>query len=110
MNRNLPIFFLLTVSLFASGCSSTPVFIPESQTSATAPDPDRPSYPVYARSCGFLLLGLVPIGTNERFINAYQKLISQRSGTLSQVTLQESWYWGLIGTGYCATFTGLVTP
>ncbi|TGK32497.1 hypothetical protein EHQ12_19080, partial [Leptospira gomenensis] len=98
------------VLLLTSGCSSTPVFLPENQTASTAKDPNLPSYPVYGRSCGFLLFGILPIDTNERFIRAYQKMISQRKGTVSQITLQESWYWGLIGTGYCATFTGLVTP
>ncbi|PJZ55914.1 hypothetical protein CH367_18150 [Leptospira barantonii] len=55
------------------------------------------------------MLFFIPIGINGRFAKAYSKISAQaKDGILSQITLEESWYYGFIGTGYCTTITALV--
>lgn len=107
MNRNvfrIALLLALTVS-----CISQPVFIPENTKQQPKSDQNSITYPAYAKECGFVLLFLIPIGINDRFAKAYAKISAQaKNGILSQLTLQESWYYGFIGTGYCTTMTALI--
>jgi hypothetical protein len=50
----------------------------------------------------------VPMGLNSRVDRAYDNALRSVPGAtaLVNVTLQENWYWWLIGTARCVTITG----
>lgn len=50
----------------------------------------------------------IPVGLNERMQNAYSDALSKAPGAtgLTNVTLQENWYWFVIGTMRKVTITG----
>jgi hypothetical protein len=52
---------------------------------------------------GFMLLGVFPIGQNDRFQRAYDKAVSKVAGPhvrLTNICVWESWYWAYVGNGY----------
>ncbi|WP_241555988.1 hypothetical protein [Leptospira yasudae] len=100
---------VLLCSFFFVSCFAEPLLIPENKI-VKPTSVNSITYPVYAKECGFVLLLVIPIGINDRFVRAYAKISAQaKDGFLSEITLQESWFYGLIGTGYCTTMTGMVT-
>ena len=64
-------------------------------------------------ACGSLGLlatayNFVPMGLNSRVERAYADAVSSVPGAtgLTDVTMQENWYWWLVGTARCVTITG----
>jgi len=71
-------------------------------------------------ACGSLLIdgfwwwpqlatwNFIPIGLNSRVERAYQEAVSSVSGAtgLINVTMEERWYWWVIGNARCVTVTG----
>lgn len=51
---------------------------------------------------------VIPMGANSRVERAYSDAIASVPGAtgLVNVTMQEDWYWWLIGTARCVTITG----
>ena len=51
---------------------------------------------------------VVPMGLNSRVERAYANAVASVPGAtaLLNVTVQENWYWWLIGTSRCVTITG----
>ncbi|AXR69907.1 hypothetical protein DPV73_16845 [Leptospira mayottensis] len=87
------------IVLFTFSCFSQPLIIPEDKNKK--PSSNFMIYPAYAKKCGLLLLMFILIGINDRFVNAYSKIVKQaKGGILSRITLQKSWHYGFIGTGY----------
>ncbi|AOP34603.1 hypothetical protein A0128_12540 [Leptospira tipperaryensis] len=97
--------FILFLFLFIS-CISNPVFIEQKQITET----EVVSSPAFARECGIVLLYLIPIDVNDRYSRAYAKLVEQAKdgGVLTEIRIQESWYYQFLGTKYCTTFTAKV--
>ena len=63
--------------------------------------------PARASACGFLLLDLIPIAVNDRAARAYAEALSNASGVaLTDTTVEDSWYFALIGTVLCTEVTG----
>lgn len=65
------------------------------------------------RACGSMLVGtptynFIPVYLNSRVERAYQRAVESVPGAtaLGDVTLQESWYWWVIGSTRCTTITG----
>lgn len=50
----------------------------------------------------------IPMGLNSRVENAYIDALNKVPGakSLTNVTMQEDWYWWLIGTARCVTVSG----
>lgn len=68
---------------------------------------------VTGSACGSLgVLGtstyFIPAGLNDRVERAYQAAVASQPGATSlvNVTMQEDWYWWLVGTFRCVTITG----
>jgi hypothetical protein len=64
-------------------------------------------------ACGSMLVlstayYFIPIAFNSRVKRAYQSAIASVPGAtgLVDVTIQENWYWWLLGTARCVTITG----
>jgi len=61
-------------------------------------------------SHGILLSGyyFIPMGLNSRDERAYKNAVDSVPGAtgLVNVTIQEDWYWWLIGTAHCVKVTG----
>lgn len=61
-------------------------------------------------SLGILATGYyaIPLGLNSRLENAYIDALNKVPGAtaLTNVTMQEDWFWWLIGTARCVTLSG----
>ena len=80
-----------------TACNSTQVRIP------TAPiGPNEKSLgPTEGHSTGLMILGLIPVNQNERFVNAYNDATTKAGATrLTDVTISERWWWGYVLNGY----------
>jgi hypothetical protein len=59
-----------------------------------------------------MLLGtatnFIPVGLNTRVEDAYARALAAKPGAtaLTNVTMQESWFWWIIGTARCVTIKG----
>lgn len=101
----------LTIILFISlmsGCSSTPIKFP----AITATEVDvANSREIHGKACGFQLLLLIPININGRYEDAYEQLI-QAAGReqIANVRIEESWFYGFVGTGYCTKLMATAYP
>lgn len=83
--------------LATTACHSTQVRIP------TAPiGPNEKSLgPTEGHSTGLMILGVIPVNQNERFVNAYNQAAAKAGGTrLTDVTISERWWWGYVLNGY----------
>ncbi len=51
---------------------------------------------------------VIPMGLNSRVERAYSNAVASVPGATSliNVTMQENWYWWLLGTSRCVTITG----
>jgi len=98
---------VLLISL-ASGCSSEMVTIVP-----RPPDNAKVIASVEGTGAGALCIGypplsLIPVGLNGRMESAYRDALSKAPGAtgLKNVTLQEDWYWIVVGTLRYTTITG----
>ena len=99
---------LLGAVFFLAGCASDPVNI--------APLPAAQSQKLGHASgtgCGTMLLlstssNFIPAGLNSRVDRAYAHALESVPGAtaLVDVTLEESWFWWVIGTTRCVTISG----
>lgn len=83
------------------------------KVSPTPPDNYQSLGPTTGQACGSL--GIVatayyaiPMGLNSRVENAYIDALNKVPGakSLTNVTMQEDWFWWLIGTARCVTVSG----
>ena len=102
--RGTSILSLGLLSLVASGCVSQPLRIPTvTKTSYDTLGEGKGS------ATGLMLFNFIPIGQNERFVNAYEAAVKSRGGdALLDPVIKESWFWGYILNGYTAEITGTV--
>ncbi|TGK15671.1 hypothetical protein EHO61_15070 [Leptospira fluminis] len=108
--RTILSLFLTAATVLTVGCNSVPLNMPANAPLKTEKGQSITSYPISAESCGFQLLLFIPIGVNSRQVEAYSKLISQSiGGRISDLKMEESWYYGLVGTGYCTRFSALLS-
>jgi len=60
-----------------------------------------------ASATGLMLLGLIPIGQNNRFVRAQNSAIQAKGGdALINTQVQEKWFWGWVLNGYTTTVSG----
>jgi len=92
----------IAATAFLVGCAGTPVQL---GTRTSVPTPIAGvARPISAEACGFQLLLLIPINTNDRMATAYRSLVAQAgSDYITDVQIQERWGYWLVGTSYCTT-------
>ncbi|KAF0216394.1 MAG: hypothetical protein FD174_3684 [Geobacteraceae bacterium] len=110
--------FLMIAFMTATGCASAyKTVLP------TPPDHYQKLGEAKGNACGSMIIlampyNFIPIpvvelpffrgNLNERVANAYQNAIDSVPGAtaLLNVTMQENWYWWLLGSTKCVTITG----
>lgn len=94
----------IAATLLLVGCAGDPVQL---GTRTSVPTPTAGvARPISAQACGFQLLLFIPINTNDRMATAYKSLEAQAGGDyITDVRIQESWGYRLVGTSYCTTLT-----
>ena len=103
-----PALMAIATSAMLGGCAS--------EFTTVAPTPP----PHYSRlgaatgkdcgSLGLLATGyyFVPLGLNDRTEIAYRNAVASVPGAtgLADVTVQEDWFWWVLGTAWCVTIRG----
>jgi len=103
---------IFAMVLLIASCSGTPVKFdqPASATPGQQYDMSH-GRTATGQACGFQLLLLIPIVTNQRAAMAYQSLKSQAgNGYLTDIRVQETWTYAFVGTLYCTVMEGTIYP
>lgn len=105
---NILVSLLLVFAVLVSGCASGPTMI--------APEPPAqyeklgPATGKATGSLGILATAyyFVPMGLNTRVDRAYDRAVASVPGAtgLIDVTIDESWFWWVVGTGRTVTISG----
>jgi hypothetical protein len=99
---------LLSSTLFVAGCASGLTTVaprPPAQYEKLGPATGKASGSLGIVSTGFYF---IPMGLNTRVQRAYDNAVASVPGAtgLIDVTLDESWFWWVIGTGRTVTISG----
>lgn len=116
MSSNYIAVFLMIAFMTATGCASTyKTVLP------TPPDHYQKLGEAKGNACGSMMIlatayNIIPAvelpflggSLNERVGNAYRNAIDSVPGAtaLLNVTMQENWYWWVLGSTKCVTITG----
>jgi len=96
------------LAIALSACHGSPVRFESEDAPKFDPSKGRA---VSAEACGFQLLLFIPIKTNSRAGRAYAALRAQAGPDyLTDVEVQETWTYGLVGTQYCTVMRGTAYP
>ncbi|MBU1053484.1 MAG: SHOCT domain-containing protein [Proteobacteria bacterium] len=98
----------ILLSAFVFGCAGTPVHFSDAPLDKLDLSRGRK---VTAKAAGIHLFSLIPIGINERHLDAYEKLqIEAGNDYLTNIYIQDSWSWVVIGHKYSTTLTADAYP
>jgi hypothetical protein len=107
--RNGIVIGLLAMVVFVSGGCATGfrTIVPN------PPEKYEKLGPAIGEACGSMLLGptaynFIPVALNSRVEVAYQRALAGVPGSraLINVSMQEDWYWWVLGTARCVTIKG----
>lgn len=108
INRCLAAAVPLLAAMLLGACASG-----YTKVSPTPPADYQSLGPTTGKACGSLgILATayyaIPLGLNSRVENAYIDALNKVPGarSLTNVTMQEDWFWWLIGTARCVTLSG----
>ena len=100
----MPLAVVALLGGCASGFTKVAPALPESYQSL------GPTKGTACGSMGLLATAYyaIPMGINSRVENAYSDALAKVPGAtaLTNVTMQEDWFWWLIGTARCVTISG----
>lgn len=108
IHKRASILAALGAAMLLAGCASGLT------TVAPTPSAEHSTLgPARGSACGSLgviatAYNFVPMGLNSRVERAYADALGSVPGATSlvNVTMQEDWYWWVIGTARCVTITG----
>ena len=108
LGASLLISSLLGCVLFIGGCASGLTTIapqPPAQYEKLGPATGKATGSIGVLSTA---LNFIPMGLNSRVYRAYDNAVASVPGAtgLIDVTLDESWFWWVIGTGRTVTISG----
>lgn len=107
IKKSQTVIALLSLLIFAA-CASDPIRLNEPPTKPIDFSKGRQ---ISGESCGFQLLLLIPIKTNGREARAYTELLAQARGDyITDIQIEERWFYGFVGTGYCTKLTAMAYP
>lgn len=103
---------LVVASLLLAACSGNPIRTGvANQRIDTANIDYSKGRRVSASASGFQLLLLIPISINNRHERAYRELLAQAgSDYVTDIKLNESWTYALVGTVYKTTLEAMAYP
>jgi hypothetical protein len=108
------ILFLIFASgcLLLAGCAGRPINLGETNQQVDLAKVDfTKGRDLSASATGFQLLLLIPININDRHERAFQQLRGQAGNDyITDIKIQESWAWGLVGTAYKTTIEAKAYP
>ena len=110
--NHITVIGLVVVSLLLAGCSGAPMRTGvANQRIDTANIDYSKGRRVSASASGFQLLLLIPISINSRQERAYRSLLSQAGGDyVTDIKIEESWTYALVGTVYKTTIDAMAYP
>ena len=114
MNKlsRLSLFTLAVACLLINACSGTPIRTGEPNRYIEIADVDfSKGRKITASASGFQLLLVIPISINDRHVVAFRRLQEQAGGDyITDITIDESWTYALVGTVYKTTMTARAYP
>ncbi|MBM9575967.1 hypothetical protein JWG45_02265 [Leptospira sp. 201903070] len=102
--------FILSIFIFAQfqSCSSDPILL-----QPTLNGTEKNLGNVRGQACGFLgfldpYYYFFPIGQNTKMERAYKEALRQIPGSKSikNITIEEYWFWAVLGVTQCLTISG----
>ncbi|WP_240201689.1 hypothetical protein [Pseudomonas sp. PDNC002] len=85
-----------------AGCTGTPM-----KTQSYTPDQYTVIGHSEGKATGLMLLGVIPIQQNNRFVRAQNAAIKAKGGdALINTQVQEKWFWAWVLNGYTTTVSG----
>ncbi len=85
-----------------AGCTGTPM-----KTQTYSPDQYTVIGHSEGKATGLMLLGVIPIQQNNRFVRAQDAAIKAKGGdALINTQVQEKWFWAWVLNGYTTTVSG----
>lgn len=102
--------FILSFLIFThlENCTSDPIILQPTLTGS-----EKNLGTVKGQACGFL--GILspeyyffPIGQNTKMERAYNEALRQRPGSkaIKNITIEEYWFWAVLGVTQCVTLSG----
>ncbi|MEP9318533.1 hypothetical protein ABKS89_15455 [Pseudomonas sp. LABIM340] len=85
-----------------AGCTGTPM-----KTQNYSPEQYTVIGHSEGKATGLMLLGVIPIQQNNRFVRAQDAAIKAKGGdALINTQVQEKWFWAWVLNGYTTTVSG----
>jgi hypothetical protein len=110
--KGIKIFAFCMALVFIIGCAGNPI-----RFGANGPNFDRTNVDyskgreITASAGGFQLLLLIPININNRHERAYQQLLGMAGRDyITDIKIEESWTYALVGTVYTTTIKAMAYP
>jgi len=104
-------FAALAAAATLAGCAGAPVNFSQRSVTDRAQVDVKQGRKISAQASGFQLLLFIPIGINGRQANAYEALLKEAGDdALSDITITESWSYGLVGTVYTTRIEATAYP
>jgi hypothetical protein len=106
--NNIIYVLIVTVVLSLVGCSSVPIKLNQVPSKTVDYSKGRE---INGKACGFQLLLIIPISINDRQHRAYTQIAAAAGGDyVSDIEIEDSWFYGLVGTGYCTEIKAKAYP
>lgn len=103
---------LAVAFLLINACSGTPIRTGEANQQIDTAEIDfSKGRKITASASGFQLLLVIPISINDRHERAFRILRDQAGGDyITDITIDESWTYALVGTIYKTTIAAMAYP
>lgn len=107
-SRLVLLVLLGTLCITLAGCTCAPVTF---KTLTNEQYDMNKGRTITASACDMQLLLIIPIKTKSRLAEAYEELM-QKAGhdAVTDVKIQESWYYAYLGTIYCTDLEATAYP
>ncbi len=113
MNFFKKLLSIALVAIFAVwfiGCAGKPISFKSIDPKNYADVKDK-GRTITASESGFQLLLFIPIDINTRHVRAYNQLLAQaHDDYITDIKIEESWTYALVGTVYTTTITATAYP